>query len=66
MIKQNEQPVIGKVVADHFTVDVHTVRRWRYLGMPAEVYNPKMIRYYSSECETWLRNRKVKSGLPVK
>jgi hypothetical protein len=65
MIKQNEQPVTGKVIADHFAVDVHSVRRWRYLGCPAVIYNPKLIRYYLSEVEDWVRNRKVKSGFPV-
>jgi hypothetical protein len=63
--RQNEKPITGKELADHFAVDVHSVRRWRYLGMPALVYNPKLIRYYLSECEEWLRNRKVKSGFPA-
>jgi predicted site-specific integrase-resolvase len=55
---KNEKAVSGKTVADHIGVDVHTVRRWRYSGMPAVVYNRKLIRYYLSEVEEWLRTRK--------
>jgi hypothetical protein len=63
--KRNEAPMSGREIADHYRVDVHSVRRWRYLGCPAEVYNPKLIRYYLSEVDEWLRNRKIKSGLPT-
>jgi len=64
--KRNETPRSGREIAEHYRVDVHSVRRWRYLGCPAEVYNPKLIRYYLSEVDEWLRNRKIKSGLPIK
>jgi hypothetical protein len=52
----------GRQIADHYGVDVHTVRRWRYDGMPAVVLNPKMVRYRPSEVEAWHRSRPVKTA----
>jgi hypothetical protein len=64
-VDTNEKLLSGKQIADHFGIDVHSIRRWRYQGCPAVIYNPKLIRYYLSEVEEWQRNRKVKIGLPV-
>jgi phage terminase Nu1 subunit (DNA packaging protein) len=64
--EREEEQVNGRQIADHFQVDVHTVRRWRYDGCPCVVYNPVMIRYRLSEVEQWLRNRKVTLPNPPK
>jgi Helix-turn-helix domain len=57
---EREPLVTGHQVAAHFTVDPHTVRRWRYDGCPFESYGLKMIRYRLSEVEAWLLKRRTK------
>jgi helix-turn-helix protein len=57
-----EPLVTGNEVAAHFTVDPHTVRRWRYDGCPFESYGLKMIRYRLSEVEAWLQKRTRKGA----
>jgi hypothetical protein len=61
--QRKETPVSGREVAAFYSVDVHTVRRWRYDGCPCEIINPKMIRYRLSEVDAWLRSRPVKNPL---
>src|SRR5260370_26700400 len=45
----------GAEIANHYGVDVATVRRWRREGMPAIWYNPKLVRYELSKVDEWLR-----------
>jgi hypothetical protein len=47
----------GAEIANHYGVDVATVRRWRREGMPAIWYNPKLVRYELSKVDEWLRAR---------
>jgi hypothetical protein len=55
-----EKPVSGHEIADFYRVDVHTVRRWRYDGCPHDYINAKLVLYYPSQVDQWLRNRQVK------
>jgi hypothetical protein len=61
--QRKETPVSGREIAAFYSVDPHTVRRWRYDGCPCEVINAKLIRYYPSQVDAWLRSRPVKNPL---
>jgi hypothetical protein len=55
--KSIEPEVSAYQVAEHFNVNEGTVRRWMHLGMPANKYNARFIRYKISEVEKWLQAR---------
>jgi hypothetical protein len=41
-----------RTIARHFTASGRTVRRWRALGMPSQLF-AGLRRYRVSECEAW-------------
>jgi hypothetical protein len=49
--------VTAAQLAHHFNLNVATIYRWRFEGMPAKEYNQRLFRYKLSEVERWLQAR---------
>src|SRR6516165_8965589 len=49
----------GPDLARHYGVDPATIRRWRREGMPSHPRGYRLVLYKLSECEAWLKTRRV-------